>query len=186
MFCQKCGNKIPEGMNTCPVCGYVGPKSENLTTSPDHLVMIGMNWYKFLIYFALIAGAVLNFLSAITYITGTAYISEYGEVGYQMILAEFGFGLRLLDYAYAAFAVYIGIRAIIVRSKLAQYKTEAPTEYIRILVYLFVARIIYLIGLSIVVGEFAFEDLIINIIVYGIFLALNRIYFEKRKFLFVA
>lgn len=83
MFCPNCGTQCPDDTKFCPNCGstvannqptentqqnfgqpnYTQPN--NYTQPQMYNVQFEMKWFKFLIYFGLFAGAVLNCLSAI-------------------------------------------------------------------------------------------------------------------------
>lgn len=81
-FCGKCGAQL-EGDNIfCPNCGAKvetvgavanGPPSVEVSTS---VVQHPMKWFKFLIYFALFAGAVINLVYGFNWISGDIYFVQ--------------------------------------------------------------------------------------------------------------
>ena len=100
MFCTKCGNQVPDGQKFCSACGnpmapaqqprqpqYGQPQQQYQQPQQQYQqpqygrpqyqqaapAALGMGWFKFLIYFALFAGAVLNALTAISMLTGSMY-----------------------------------------------------------------------------------------------------------------
>ena len=68
MFCTKCGKEITDGQRFCPGCGaenknvsqqtYGSMNTSNTFDVSTVQNVLPMKWYKFLIYFALIAGAI--------------------------------------------------------------------------------------------------------------------------------
>ncbi|MBE6602011.1 MAG: hypothetical protein E7637_05860 [Ruminococcaceae bacterium] len=140
----------------------------------------GMKWYKFLIYFALFASALLNVISAILYFSGNVYKNS-GTV-YKVFPK-----LQMLDSLYGVALIVFAIFALVVRSALANYKGKAPKLLIRYYLISGLVSFIYLIAASVIVsdsrvsvGTSAF------VIVLGSILGavINAIYFKKRAVLF--
>ena len=68
-------------------------REESTTTKP-----LGMKWYKFLIYFALFAGAFVNFIYGINYISGGIYVVETnGLTTADTVYKLYGVGLQVVD-----------------------------------------------------------------------------------------
>lgn len=147
---------------------------------------LGMAWYKFLIYFALIAGAVLNIIYGINYMTGGIYFSQTnGQVSAEDVYYYYGDGLRFVDIAFGLFLIAFAIFGIILRNRLAKFKPDAPK-----LVYIFYAvsaggSFLYSILVSAITSTTIGASQIISIIVSIVFLLLNIKYFKKREHLFV-
>ena len=90
----------------------VATKEKTNTSEPE----LGMAWYKFLIYFALFAGAVINLLYGINYISGEIYFVETnGEVSAEQVYAYYGNALQTIDIIYGIFLITFSIFAIVVR-----------------------------------------------------------------------
>ncbi len=201
MFCPKCGAGISNGERFCPKCGAsVGspspastqqnqwqPQSNQWQSQSSQQPMMPMNWYKFLIYFALFAGAVLNLITAIRYLTGSIYGSNNeSDMLYSVIPSwqtlDMMMGVLLLGMA--AFGVYT-------RFRLAGYYRNGPMCLY--LVYGLAAGInlIYLVSVASLVSDFglSLEDLepsstIVSIITSLVMIGINYVYFKKRAALF--
>ena len=131
MFCTKCGKEIADGQRFCPGCG-----AENRNASqPAYGTMntfdvssaqnvLPMKWYKFLIYFALIAGAVVNFATGITMVTGSVYEVQSG-VSADTVYSMYD-GLKTIDVIYGLALFAVAILGFVTRSKLANYKADGP------------------------------------------------------------
>ena len=103
---------------TPPVPGAAPIQSYAGTAEPS------MKWYKFLIYFALFAGALLNVGNAFTVFTGAHYD---GSAKY--VYAMFG-GLQAVDIIYGVVLIGLAVAAIYVRQQLAHFKKSAPKMFL--------------------------------------------------------
>ena len=183
MFCKNCGNEIAENEKYCSKCGtLVNSDSENvygagfsdLPTEPER----PMKWYKFLIYFSLFAGAVINILSGLLTVVGLFTASEVyaaypGTFMYDVFVALFAF-------AFAGLSIYT-------RQTLASYKKIGP----KLLCALYVSTAVYavafgLLGAALTQGTVPFEVSDVSGAISNIVLAaINFVYFNKRKNMFV-
>ena len=141
-----------------------------------------MKWYKFLVYFALWAGAVINFSEAVYGLFGIAkndaeqylyyFISGYEE--YDRIAAIFLLGI-------IAFQIYTCIQ-------LLGYRNKAPLflimMYAVLLVYNLITIIVVDLMMSVSLG-YLVGYIIVVFLFYGLFGVLNAVYFYKRRHLFV-
>lgn len=176
---------------TPPVPGAAPIQSYAGTAEPS------MKWYKFLIYFALFAGALLNVGNAFTAFTGAHYD---GSAKY--VYAMFG-GLQAVDIIYGVVLIGLAVAAIYVRQQLAHFKKGAPKMFLVLYGANAVVGILYLaavlvIALASVSGylsayvdpiDVALEivpvaQIFLTIIGAAIYLVLNKIYFDKRAHLF--
>lgn len=80
MFCRNCGNSLPDGTQFCPSCGTPCDAASAASVNPVNPVnpvfeapKYPMKWFKFLIYFALWFGGILNVLNGIRMMTGRQY-----------------------------------------------------------------------------------------------------------------
>lgn len=146
---------------------------------------LGMKWYKFLIYFALIAGAVINFINAIGYFTGSIYFSgSDGAISAEQVYAAFGV-LKTIDMVYGAYIVAFAIFALVLRSHLAGFSSKAPKMVTVFYVISIVVPLVYNLLTGAIVGVSVVGESIGSIIVGLIFLFANIRYFKRRAHLFV-
>ncbi len=147
---------------------------------------LGMAWYKFLIYFALIAGAILNIIYGINYITGGIYFSQTnGQVSAEDVYYYYGDGLRFVDILFGLFLIAFAVFGIVLRNRLAKFKPDAPK-----LVYIFYAvsaggSLLYAILVAAITSTQIGASQVLSIITSIVFLILNVMYFRKREHLFV-
>ncbi len=182
-FCSNCGAKIGEATaaytNSNPV--YSQPVNQPVATP------FPMKWYKFLIYFLLFAGAVVNIAFGFNYITGDIYtVQSDTKVTGEMVYAVFGSGLKTVDVLYGVFGILIAVFGFYTRSRLAKYKANGPTCLYVLYIISAVAGLLYLIAVKSIVGT----DLdipsttIVSAVTSFVMVLLNVIYFNKRKSLF--
>lgn len=198
MFCSNCGKELPDNAAFCANCGtklreenaaYINghpswtqqynPVPNVLPQKPQPI----MNWYKFLIYFFLYAGAAINFLCAVLYLTG----GHFSIFGLDYIYNKYS-GLRMLDIGQGIVLIALIPFAFIVRNALAKYKKDAPKMFCIYhvasetipLIFLFFNAIVMHENTSDVISQF-----IGTIAGQTLFITLNVIYFNKRKHLFV-
>lgn len=203
MFCAKCGNQIAEGSAFCNNCGTaVTPQSaqqpvqepvyqqpvyqqpvqpvQDLTPQPS------MKWYKFLIYFSLWAGAVLNIFSAISMLTG----SQYGTDGEAELVYAMFEDLKTLDMLCGIFALVLAVFSIYTRFQLAGFKQKAPMFLTILYAGVCVYDLIYIIGCTnalpeYVLSEMDFTSMYSNLVTSAVMIFVNMSYFKKRAHLFV-
>ena len=151
---------------------------------------LSMKWYKFLVNFALFAGAVLNFGLAVSYFTGIVYDGD-AELVY-----EFFDGIQGLDIFYGIGLLGMGAFAIYTRVQLVAFKKNGP-----MLVYVYYAlglilSLIHEVGSLIIVEDTTSRfisidtsEAVTEVVLLAVFsvlmIALNRVYFKKREQLFV-
>lgn len=179
MFCEKCGHQLEEGSNFCEACGNV-VSSENTA-----LPMPAMKWYKFLIYFALFAGAVGSLWSGIQYVTGLIY-------GENIIVYDFVDGLKTLDVVMGGCLIARAVLFIVTRSQLAKFKKNGPKLVVACYATDIIWSVVYIVGLVSVysgildVSEFLdISELVGPVCVDIIMIVYNISYFKQREYLFV-
>ena len=214
MKCPKCGAPIGEGDRFCRYCGADIPnaRKENEVPPIDPSLYGGMpyggfgpfsygpqdssrppmRWYYFLIYFSLFASAVLNVIDALRLFTGTYYISvESGN--YTASVYGQHAGLFPLDRIYAVALLLYAAFLVYTRFALAAYRRHAPmcllfTYVVQFTVYAAYAVANIWIVQSTVSEELIYQQILLifmELLVSALMLYLNRIYFEKRKHLFI-
>ena len=198
MFCSHCGSAVSDDASFCYKCGSAlqQPASAHQSYSyqqtyrqPNHPSVdadLPMNWYKFLINFALIAGAILNGISGILAISGAQY-SMY-DVDASIIYEKIE-GLQGLDVFYGSLLLCLALFTFITRQALAKYAAIGP----KLLLGVYVANTV--VGLFYTVSASAlFENVnidydgassAISTIIIGIVMVIvNYRYFQKRAHLF--
>ena len=141
-----------------------------------------MNWYKFMIYFALFAGAILNAITGIRMLTGSVY-----EGAADYVYAFFP-GLSGLDKIMGLAAIALAVLGIYTRQELAKFTAKAP----QFVSYLYIGtaayNLIYMIGFMMIVGdsvELNMTTFIVQIVVSAVMVWANKQYFANRSEMFV-
>jgi RNA polymerase subunit RPABC4/transcription elongation factor Spt4 len=145
-----------------------------------------MGWFNFLIYFALFAGAIVNCINGIGYLSGNIYSCQTGgEVTANTVYRHFGSGLQFVDVMFGLLLLALAVFSIVVRQRLANFISDAP-RYLTIL-YVGSASISFLYGIAVtaITGISWDATQIISIIVTLTIMAVNISYFKKREHLFV-
>lgn len=191
MYCKKCGKKISSDDKYCGSCG----EPVNQDTSKDSQLAkatsegLGMKWFKFLIYFALILSVIVFLFEGLLLLTGSYYDYIYGALygnNYEwkeMIYNTYPL-LNIADKIYSLFLIAAAIFFVIIRTRLASFKKDAPSQYITFLLILVVVNTIYSITTSFIL-ESADISLLANVFsLVGRYL-LEKAYFTKRNQLFI-
>lgn len=142
-----------------------------------------LKWHKFLIYFALWAGAVLNAATGVRYITGGIYDSEASRV-----YSSFP-SLKPVDVAMGLVCVALAAYMLFVRFQLAGYKTGAPKKLVSLYLINAGINLIYLLAASAATG-LSISQLIdttfwSSVLGSAAFALINKNYYDKRAALFV-
>lgn len=153
------------------------------TPQPPSVYEMPMKWHKFLIYFSLWAGAILNVLTGIGTFTGSIYAGE--GVDPEMIYRVFD-GLKTVDMLMGLMVIALAVLLIVARFALAGYKKNGP----KLLVIAYAANIalalIYPIMVAAVTGLPFGELFNVTTLISSIaMLVVNKIYYDKRARLFV-
>lgn len=154
-----------------------------------------MAWYKFLIYFSLFAGAVLNAISGIMSLTG----ANYHEDGHDLSEIYYNFfpGLQTVDIIFGLVCIALAAFGIYVRFRLSGYCANGPKMLNTLYTAAAAMNLLYAVALYIVIsgseiGERVDFDEIVNVsgIIVSVaisiaMIAINKKYFDNRKELFV-
>ena len=200
MFCSNCGANLADGARFCSHCGttiavpqqpqdpqpqYQQPQYQQPQYQQplNQTAVLGMNWYKFLIYFGLFAGAVINAINGIMTMTGAQYDGS-AKLVYRIID-----GLQMLDIIYGIALLAIAALAIYARFRLTGYRKNGPQMLNIVYLAVAVAQLAYIIGLYVVLPERVMDEINISssiggVIGSGIMVAINTTYFKKRAHLF--
>lgn len=147
---------------------------------------LGMAWYKFLIYFALFAGAVLNFIYGVNYLSGGIYYSQTnGQITSEIVYAYYGEVLKFLDIVMGFSLIALSVFGLILRQKLVKYSLDAPK-----LAYVFYSLsfglgCIYSLLVSAIIAKPIGVSEVCSLVINGVFGVFNIQYFRKRAHLFV-
>ncbi len=143
---------------------------------------LGMKWYKFLVFFGLWAGAILNFINGITLLTGAIYEAE--GVSSELVYSTFP-NLKGIDEFFGLIAIAIAIYQGYTAFSLLKFKQVAP-KLLTILYCLTIAyNLLYAIFASSIIGESLLGDTIAPIITSAVMLVINYKYFKNREHLFI-
>lgn len=155
---------------------------DNNTYTPD----MPMKWHKFLIYFSLWAGAVLDLLNAVRLFTGMTYTQSGLSLDYVYRAYP---ALKTVDVVFAIFFVGLAVFTIYTRFQLAGYKTGAPGKLISLYIVGFVVAIAYSMAIASVlkvsISDVIGSDMLGSIIGSVVMVAANKVYYGKRAHLFV-
>lgn len=208
-ICDKCGATVEETEQSCPFCGYIfeqpitqpsmkpQPTYEQPVNQPPYQAPVGqtvpdkyqgfpMKWYKFLVYFALWAGSLLNAVTGIRQVTGTS--RENADILYSLAPS-----LKTCDIIFGILMILVAVLGVLTAIKLLQLSAMGP----KLLMLLYIANaaislIEMIVLVSIVKGNSKLEmdssvltSVIVSIVVSGIMVAINWIYFKKRESIFV-
>ena len=171
------------------------PSYQNAAPMPGQTVVVadqGMAWYKFIIYIQLWASAVVFIGAGITLIAGAHYGGRaalvYGVLP-SLHVIDILFGISLL-----VFAVF----CVVTRYDLARFRRQGPTRYLWVYGLSILIPLVYLIAVFAVLNGYSSminlsslipSDSVIELVVYTVFdvimIIVNKIYFDKRRHLFV-
>ena len=209
-FCDKCGNQLnaqpqqpyqapaqpqqPYQASAQPQQPYQAPAQPQYDPNfapqqaPYGFAPLGMKWYKFLIYFLLFAAGILNIIGGIVYLTGGQYGSALEA---KLVYAVFS-NLKTMDIVYGIVCIALGVFQIYTRFQLASYKAKAPSYILYMYVINGAATAIYSFVVSGMIDVLLPAEsaqlsgqAIGAILGAALFVWLNKIYFDKRKHLFV-
>jgi uncharacterized membrane protein len=186
MNCPNCNKPIPDGSVICPECLTTLPRSaaEN-TVQPqaNEAQPLPMKWYKFLIFFALWAGALLDLFSGVSTLTGMPYTAQ--GVTPKQVYGYFGAGLHILDVVVGILMIGLAVFAIVVRFRLSGYKKDGPKLLLLLYGVSAVVSLVYTFAAGAITSTNIFEtSTVTNLAVSVVMIIVNRIYFQKRSHLF--
>lgn len=201
MFCPNCGTNLPDNSTFCSNCGAQinNPAPQQQYQPPQQPYQppyqppyepyntmgntMPMKWYKFLIYFALFAGAVLNIINGIMMLTGSQYD------GSASLVYAFFDGLQAIDMIVGAACIGLAALQIYTRFRLSGYYQNAAKFVSITYIAAVVINLFYIIGVLVVlpssVTEYLdFSTFIVQIVISALMVVVNNTYFNKRKHLF--
>lgn len=146
-----------------------------------------MNWYKFLIYFGLFAGALVNFSIGITLITGDYYFVQTGELTADMVYGTFGSALKDIDQLYGMGAITMAVISIVLRNMLAGYR-KRTLKYVNFLYGgMFAINVLYILAVIATIDEWVpmATSVFLAIAIHAFMWWANNKYFNKRSAIFI-
>lgn len=210
MFCPNCGNNLPDGSTFCSACGtqlaannqqptyqqptyqqptyqqptYQQPVYQQPANSIGAQPDMPMGWFKFLINFALFAGAILNFASAIQFLTGSIYGTENEKDLVYYVFPD----LETLNMIVGVLLIGLAALQIFTRFRLAGFYKNGPLLLYAVYAGVLVVNLIAIIGTMSIVdsdgsGD-AFTSMYTGVAVNIVMLIVNIGYFNKRKHMF--
>ena len=189
MFCSKCGTQIDDSASFCPACGtpigaanYAAYQS---TYAPQPIVPEQpMKWFKFLIYFGLFFGALINLSSGMQMLTGNVY-GENKELVYMLIP-----DLKMLDMIVGVAMIVLAAVGVFARFRLSGYYKNGPMFLYLTYLGASVVNVVYIIGSFVILPSEVAElvnmtSLVSSAVSSGVMIFVNKSYFDKRKHLFI-
>ena len=216
MFCNNCRAQIPDGSAVCPYCGaqqaqqpyqqpqyqqpYQQPQYQQPYQQPQYqqpypqaypqgtpINSQPMKWHKFLVYFALWAGAVLNIISGILALTGSVY-GEEKELVYHFFPT-----MESVNVVYGILCVGLGIFGFYTAYNMLNFKKGAPKLLTILYAAACVISLVYIVAVFVIVTDkvrgLDTSDLWLtggmNLAVSILMILVNNVYYKKREHLFV-
>lgn len=193
MFCKNCGTYLDEGTKFCVSCGASQqetaqeyPQQAEYPKEPvgPQAPELGMKWFKFLIWFSLFFGALLNLGEGIMALTGGHYAMAGGDPAF--IYDYYGNGLRACDMLYGIVIIVLAAFMVYTRFRLSRFRKNGPTCLYVVYAAVAACSLIYILLASAVVGESLLDSSTVTSIVTScIMIAVNVTYFNKRKHMFI-
>ena len=144
---------------------------------------IQMGWYKFLIYFALFAGAFFNVCYAILYMTGSIYETEQID---PLTVYSLYPGVKAVDIVYGILLLVLAVFMIVTRFQLSGLKKNGPKMIVALYGLNIAIAIIYAILISCTTDYMAFDASTVGQCILPIVMIIvNKVYFDRRKDIFV-
>ena len=144
--------------------------------------VVPMKWFKFLIFFALWAGGILNLINGFTTISGAQY-----EPFTDMVYAMFG-GLKALDMIVGLGCIAIAALQIFTRFRLAGFYKNGPVLLLVVYAAAAALNLVQIIGANIILPDLGesldMTSAIINVAMNAVMAFANYVYFNKRKEMF--
>ena len=178
MLCPKCGNENPDLSRFCTACGAA---LENNAPAVAEVVpeapALPMKWYNFVVKFALFASMAINAFSAVklaaSILTSFAYLNFF----------------FLFDAVVIILAIICIPLAWKARKELVAFKKTGPASLYTLYYVAIASNAINGVGVILASLYFGiipnFASAIFNVIVPVVYLACNKIYFDKRSAMFI-
>ncbi len=173
----------PYGGPNQPYDGYQQPYGQQPIYPMYPVQPVPMNWHKFLIYFSLWAGGILNVLTGVLMATGANY-SIFSDVPSALIYAIYP-GLQACDIVIGILTMAAGAFAICVRFLLAGFKRIGPTCLLGVYAANIVISVLYVVLASAISGMNMMDtQTLASLVTSVVMIAANRVYYSKRATMF--
>ena len=181
-YCNKCSCER-EDTQFCPVCGTeLIPLVDGVLERPE----MPMKWYKFVIFFQLFAMAVLNFISGLSAFMGGQY-AGLADTVYEAFPS-----MLPVDVIYGSAVMALAVFALVVRSRLANWKSSGPKLYLILLSLNLLVSLAYSIAAAMIISgsnqsadySLDYTSVISSTVTSVILIFCNGVYFKQRAHLF--
>ncbi len=197
MICPYCGAAVEDRAAYCPNCNSSLQNAASFSTQEPMQMQpvytqepvtvqtpeLGMGWYKFLIWFSLFAGALLNLATGIQILTGAHYD------GMENMVWNFYDGLKEVDTIVGFASIALAVLCIVTRFSLSGYKKNGPKLLLVNYVASAAVNLFYVIAVGSIVSSYGVQldnsSAYASVAVSLVMVAINQSYFKKREHLFV-
>ena len=144
-----------------------------------------MNWHKFIVYFAIWAGAFISFVNGIRCLTG----AHYGE--YKKMVYAFIPGLKAPDILYGLLLLGAVAIAIVTGLSLLKFRANGPKLLMILYIYSAGASLLYLVWAGAVLASYGADvssiigSVVGSLIGSVVMIIVNKVYYGKRAHMFV-
>ena len=187
MFCRYCGAEVQDGVMFCPACGAAQSDAptaaKGYTTDYAPMPIFPMKWFKFLIYFGLFAGALLNVLNGIMMVTGMQY-DMVSSGAAEAVYDEYPH-LQTLDISVGVGMFLCAVMGVYARFRLAGYYKDGPKAVNAVYLLGAVLNIAYAVGIHLILPEADITSTFTSFAISMAMVSLNSTYFKKREELFI-
>ena len=182
----------PQGASMVQSAGVPGMPASTTETwnpiqKPDQAVLahaksrsIPMKWYTFVIWVDLFVGALSSAWTGLQFLTGSVYGADAGFV--------YGYfpGLQPLNGFYGLCALAFVVGRLYVRKRMVAFKSDAPKLYILLTAVVGGVYVIYSTMTGFILAQrVTVITAFVALIAFIVEIILNKVYFDKRKELFI-
>lgn len=156
---------------------------------------LGMGWYKFIINFQIFASAIINILICFSAYNSLKEMDSYR--GYLDALDKYIDSNQTCSMIVLVAFIGLAVFGFMVRGKLAGFKVDGPKQYLLYMGLIIAVQVIYLVvvymltnelqdamGMEFDIGD-SISSSIPSLAISVVMLFVNKVYFDKRKHLFV-
>lgn len=185
MKCEYCNKELTDGSTICDRCGAeVEIKTETLVHEQPSKPEQGMLWFKWLIYFLMFENAVFYVANGIFSVADVKneYIIDFFD------FPVFGEKFRFVSVLFLIFSVFFAVLTILVRNRLAKFKSGSPKQFIILDIVVAVFTLVFEIVSLIIASGVDATQILVSVIAAAIgeliYIMCNVTYFKKRAHLF--